>query len=136
MVDAMKLIRVLVASAALLSATAAFADKAEKAPPRDEVSQADAERFLAFFEKFVSAVVVNKDNCPKMAGAIGEVIDANTDVIKMANDAKAAKKKLPRAIEDKMMARVKDMTPAMQKCGKDEKVKEAVGRLDPKQPKK
>ena len=78
------------------------------------------------------AVVANKDHCPQMAKAINTVIDANTDTIKMANEAKAKGKKLPQAIEDKMMARVKEMMPAMRKCGGDKDVKDATKRLEAK----
>lgn len=126
----MKLLRVLVMFAVVAgSARGALADP----QARKEVSQAEAEKFLAFFDKFVDAVVANKDHCPKMATALNGVIDANQDVIKMANEAKAAKKQLPKAVEDKMMARVKEMMPAMQKCGADKDVKAAVSRLDQKQ---
>lgn len=109
---------------------------AEKEPEkRPEVSQAEGEKFLEFFNKFVDAVIQNKDDCKKMAGAINVVIDAHSDVVKKANEAKAAKKKLPRKLEDQMMARVKEMIPAMQKCGADKEVKAAVGRLDPEKKK-
>jgi hypothetical protein len=121
----MKLFRVVVLIAALGGVAAA--DKEEK---RDEVPQADAEKFQAFFNKFVDAVVQNKDACPKMATAIHQVIDANIDVVKKANDARKAKKKLPKAIEEKMQARVKEMMPAMQKCGSDKAVQDAITRLD------
>ena len=127
---AMKLLRSLVMFAVVATSGAAFADDAKE--KRDEVSAAEAEKFLVFFNKFVDAVIQNKDNCTKMAGSINGVIDANQDVVKKANEAKAAKKKLPKALEDKMMARVKEMIPAMQKCGGDKDVKAAVGRLDPK----
>lgn len=127
MVPAMQFLRAL--SLVAMLAAPAFA---EKEAVRDEVSQADAEKFQAFFNKFVDAVVQNKDACPKMASAINSVIDANQDVIKKANEAKKAKKKLPKAIEDKMMARVKEMMPAMQKCGPDKAVQDAIARMDAK----
>ena len=128
----MKLLRVLVMFAVVATSGLAFADEPKGGEKRDEVSAAEAEKFLGFFNKFVDAVIQNKENCAKMAGAINGVIDANQDIVKKANEAKAAKKKLPKALEDKMMARVKEMIPAMQKCGGDKDVKTAVGRLDPK----
>lgn len=109
---------------------------ADKGVERDEVPAAEAERFMTFFNKFVDAVVQNKDNCDKMASSITEVINANAEVVKRANEAKAAKKKLPKVYEDKMMARVKEMIGPMQKCGSNKDVKAAVGRLDPKNEKK
>ena len=102
----------------------------EVKPAKDEVPAADAEKFLAFFNQFADAVIQNKDNCPKMATSINAVIDANEDVIKKANEMKAANKKLPKAIEDKMTARLKDMFPAMVKCKDDAAVKTAMKRME------
>ncbi|HEU0033629.1 MAG TPA: hypothetical protein VFQ53_23540 [Kofleriaceae bacterium] len=128
----MKLLRTLT-MIALLGASTASTVYADTAPAKkDEVSQADAEKFMTFFNKFVDAVVQNKDNCPKMASSLNTLIDQNKDIIKMANDYKAAKKKLPKDVEDKMMARVKEMMPAMQKCGADKDVQAAISRMDPK----
>ena len=125
----MKLVRVFTMVAVLGTATIAAADKEA---PRDEVSQADADKFLGFFGKFVDAVVGNKDNCTKMAGSINGVIDGNAEILRKANEARAANKKLPKAIEEKMMARVKEMMPAMQKCGSDKDVQAAIARMDKK----
>ncbi len=126
----MTLLRVLSVLVALgLTTTTALADEKKK---REEVSQADGERLLAFFGKFVDAIVQNKDNCGKMAKDVNGVIDVNPDAVKLANDAKAANKQLPKALEEKMMARVKELMPAMQKCGADKDVKSAIARLDKK----
>jgi len=111
-----------------LTGTAVADDKKK----REEVSQADGEKLLAFFGKFVDAIVQNKDNCGKMAKDVNGVIDANQDAVKLASDAKAANKQLPKALEEKMMARVKELMPAMQKCGGDKDVKAAIARLDKK----
>jgi len=119
--------------AVVASSGVAFAKEEEK---REEIPAAEAEKFLGFFNKFVDAVITNKENCAKMAGSINGVIDGHKDIVAKANEAKAAKKKLPKALEEKMMARVKEMIPAMQKCGSDKDVKAAVGRLDPKAEKK
>ncbi len=112
----------------VLSKSAGADDKGK----RVEVSQADGEKLLAFFGKFVEAIVQNKDNCGKMAKDVTSVIDANLDAVKLASEAKAANKALPKALEEKMMARVKELMPAMQKCGNDKDVKAAIGRLDKK----
>jgi hypothetical protein len=125
----MQLVARLFVVLALLVPSVAFADKEGD---RKEVTAADAEKFLGFFNKFVDAVVASKDNCPKMATSLNAVVDANLDTVKRANDAKAANQKLPKAIEEKMMARVKEMMPAMQKCGSDKEVQKAIARLEPK----
>lgn len=110
---------------------------AAEAPPtpapeakRVEISKAEGDKFLAFFNTFVDAIITNKEDCPKMATSINGIIDKNQALIKKANDAKAAGKKLPKAIEEKMMARVKEMMPAMQKCGPDKDVQLALSRMD------
>ena len=121
---------------AILAATTVASAEAPAAPPAQdaEISKADADKFLAFFNSFVDAIVQNKDNCPKMAASLNGVIDKNKALIKKANDAKAAGKKLPKALEEKMMARVKEMMPAMQKCGADKDVQAALQRMDEKAP--
>lgn len=126
----MKVLRTLSMIAVLLGTSVAFAEAPAKKEDK-EVSQADAEKFLAFFNKFVDAIVQNKDNCPKMASAINTVIDANLDIIKKANEAKAQKKDLPKPMKEKMMARVKETMPAMAKCGEDAEVKKAIERMKP-----
>lgn len=147
----MKMLRSLTMIAALATSTVAFADtpppakapaadkkapapvadkKAPPAPVKEEISQADAEAFLAFFNKVADAMVVNKDDCTKLAAAINKLTDDNAPLLKKANDAKSSGKKLPKALEDKMMARVKDMMPAMQKCQADKGVNDAMKRMD------
>lgn len=113
-----------------LTSSTGFADKPAK-PAKDEISAVEAEKFLVFFNQFADAVVKNKDDCAKMAGAINGVIDQNLALIKQANDAKAANKKLPKAVEEKMSARLKDMFPAMSKCKQDAGVMTAMKRLAP-----
>ena len=139
---------------ALLAGSAAYADTApskgagstaptadKKAPPSDskpaptpapaEISSADAEKFLAFFNKFADVMVANKDDCTKMAAGLNKVIDQNQAMIKMANESKNSGKKLPKAVEDKMMKRVmSDVAPAMQKCQSDQGVMDAMKRMD------
>ena len=107
----MKLVRTFTMITALAGATLAYADTKpptpapaadKKAPPpaaAPEVSQADAEKFLVFFNKLVDTVVANKDDCTKLAAGINGVIDGNKDMIAKANEAKAAGKKLPKALE-------------------------------------
>ena len=128
MVRGMTWLRLLCVVAILGAGTTASADDKKK---REEVSQADGEKMLAFFGKFVDSIVQNKDNCAAMAKAVTTVIETNQDAVKLANDAKKANKVLPKALEEKMMARVKELMPAMQKCGGDKDVKDAIKKLEP-----
>jgi len=123
----MKLVYASLLALALASSTA-HADTKKV----EEISQADGEKFMAFFNKFVDLIVANKDNCPKMASGLNALIDANLDIIKKANESKKAGKRLPKALEEKMMARVKETMPAMAKCGEDKDVKSAIDRMKPK----
>lgn len=105
-----------------------------KTVAKKELSPQEAEKFLAFFNKFVDGVVAAKEDCVKMAATINSLIDANQDLIKKANAAKAEGKDLPQAAKDKMMARVKEMMPGMQKCGADAKVQAAMKRMEENKP--
>jgi hypothetical protein len=105
-----------------------------KAPPGDakkaEVAPPDVEKFLAFFNKFVDTVVAAKEDCAKLTKDINVLIDANGDMLKKIQEAKAANKDLPQAAKDKMMGRVKEMMPAMQKCQADAGFQAAMKRMD------
>jgi hypothetical protein len=109
-------------------------DKKTPAPAvvdkKEEISTADAEKFLVFFNKIADAMVANKDDCAKLSASLNSIIDTNAALLKKANEAKTSGKKLPKALEDKMMARVKDMMPAMQKCQSDKGVMDAMKRMD------
>jgi hypothetical protein len=98
--------------------------------PKEEISTAEAEKFLAFFNKIADAMVANKDDCTKLAASLNKLIDTNKDLLKKANEATASGKQLPKSLEEKMKARVPDMMPAMQKCQSDKGVMDAMQRMD------
>jgi len=113
-------------------AVPAFADG--KKPKAEQIAQADADKYLAFFNKLTDAIVANKDNCARMASAMNAVIDANQEIIKKVAEAQAAGKRLPKSAEEKMAARTREMIPAMNKCGNDPDVKAAIKRIDTGKP--
>jgi hypothetical protein len=147
----MSIMRTFTMLAALTASTAVYADKpappaakpaekpvaakpAEKpAPAKTPLSEAEAQRFYAFFDKLVSVVVTNKDDCVKMAAGVNAHIDASQALLKDANDAKAAGKELPQAIKDKIAKKSTDeLLPAMKaKCASDKAVGDAFMRLKP-----
>ena len=131
----MKLIRTISLSLALAAtASTAFADDAKKpapAPKTDETpAKADVDKFLVFFDKLVDIVVKDKDSCPTMAADLNKHIDGNQDVLKAGAEAKAKGMKLPKEAQDHMMASVKKMMAAAQKCGNDKDVQAAMQRMD------
>jgi ElaB/YqjD/DUF883 family membrane-anchored ribosome-binding protein len=97
----------------------------------DDVSQTDADKFMAFFDKFIDTIVADKDSCPKMAADINKLIDANSDLLKKANEAQKAGKKLPKASEDHMKESSKKIGDAMNKCAGDKGVQAALERMKP-----
>jgi hypothetical protein len=154
----MTTIRAFTIIAALASASAALADpapakkpdapaKAPAAPAapapatdkpaaskKEVVSDADAQKFLAFFDKLVSIVVANQDDCTKMAAGINGHMDANQPLIKAANDARSSNKDLPPTVKEKIEKRAKeDFVPALtKKCAQDQGVQNALMRMGAK----
>jgi tRNA U34 5-carboxymethylaminomethyl modifying GTPase MnmE/TrmE len=101
-------------------------------PARAEtISDADAQRFVTFFEKFIAIVVANQNDCPKMATGIHAHLDANAALLKQMADARAQKKQLPPAVKAKMEQKVKnELAPALQKCAQDKAVQAALARME------
>ena len=116
-----------IAVAVVLGASPALAET-KALPKAEEVAAADAERILEFFNRFADTIIANKDECKKLAGAVNVFVDANGDNIRKAKEIKDGKKRLPKAIEEKMMARLKEMVPAVQKCQRDPDVRKALER--------
>jgi hypothetical protein len=107
--------------------------KATPTPTKDkagEISAADADKYLAFFNKLMDAIVQNKNDCKRMGVAMNQTIDANQEIIKKIASERAAGKKYPKGMQEKMEARVGDMVAPMSKCGEDKDVKAAIGRIN------
>jgi hypothetical protein len=107
---------------------------AKTTPPSDtkraEVAPADVEQFLVFFNKFVDTVVAAKEDCAKLTKDVNALIDANAALVKKFQEAKAANKELPQSAKDKMMSRVKEMMPALNKCSQDPGFTAAMKRME------
>lgn len=140
MVPPMKLLRLFTIASALAAGSAAYADKpapppakaAEPADGKKPLSEAEAQKFYAFFEKLVSVCAANKDDCTKMAGAINAHIDANQALLKQADEYKSQGRELPPAVKEKIVKLTKEqLQPAMQKCGTDKAVQDALMRMKP-----
>ena len=127
----MKLVMSLVI--ALAAASPAFAQGDKPQEPQQapaEVTPNEARSWMLLFDKVVDTVVVNKDDCGKMATALNAIVDANQDTIAMARDAKAKGKKLPQQAQQHMIDGARRMLGALDKCGRDEKVGAAFRRID------
>ena len=123
----MKLVR-RVSIALALAAAPAAAQPDKQAPA--EVTPSEATAWISVFDKVVDTVVADRADCPKMAGDLNAVIDANQDAIKIARDAKAKGKKLPTSAQQHMLDGMRRMVGALDKCGNDDKVGAAFKRID------
>jgi len=125
--DKMQLVR-RVAIAIALTAGVAAAQPDKQAPA--EVTPSEARAWITLFDKVVDAVVVNKDDCTKMATTLNGLIDANQEAIAIARDAKAKGKKLPASAQQHMLDSMRRMVAALDKCGRDDNVAAAFKRID------
>jgi len=105
--------------------------KPDKSEKKDLVSDADAKRFAAFFDKLVAIVVATQEDCVKMAAGINCHIDANQALINDLNDPKNKDKELPPAVKERIQKKARDeLTPAIiKKCGADKGVEAAFNRM-------
>ena len=101
------------------------------AEKKELVPDAEAQRFVAFFDKLVSIVVATQEDCVKMATGINGHIDANQALIKEMNDPKNKTRELAPAIKEKIQKKVRDeLTPAItKKCSTDKGVEAAFNRM-------
>jgi hypothetical protein len=104
----------------------------DKPPARQTLSDAEAQKFVVFFEKLVTIAVDNQDDCARMATAFNAHIDANQALIKQAHEARSQGKELPPAVKQKLEGKTKDFQQALtKKCGNDKTVQAALMRIAP-----
>lgn len=106
---------------------AAFAES-----KNEPVSDAEAQRYLAFFDQVVTTVSATKDNCPKMAGDLTKLFDQNTKVIEEASKAKEAGKQLPKAYDQRIKAGAVKLFEDLKTCKDDDAVRGVFKRFDKK----
>jgi hypothetical protein len=98
--------------------------------PAQEVSADEAKTWLALFDKIVDAVVTHRNDCSTMAGDLNAIINVNQNAIRIAREAKEKGKQLPVSAHQHMLDGTRRMVAALDKCGRDEKVGAAFGRID------
>ena len=101
---------------------------ADDKPPQ-EMSAADTQKWVGFFDKLVDTVV-KANTCDKLADDVNKLVAVNQDAIGTAKAAHAAGRKLPQSAQQHMMEGVKKMVPGLQKCGQEDKVRAAFAKLD------
>ena len=101
-------------------------------PKQEYVSDADAARFLTFFDQIVDTVSSTKEDCGKMAKSLVALFDANQKVIDDSNKAKSDGKKLPKAADDHVTAGAQKLVADLKTCAPDRVVQDAFKRLDRK----
>jgi hypothetical protein len=123
----MKLLRI-IPLALVLAAGVAHAD-GSGGGGGGNVASDDVKRWLVFWDKLVDTVVTDKDACPKMGTDVNALIDANKDLLAMAQKAKADGKQLPADAQQHMKDSLPKLMSGMMNCAKDATVKGAFQRL-------
>jgi len=93
------------------------------------VSQADVDQYLAFFDKFVSYIEADQNDCDKMAKDLSAHLDASHALLLKAKAAHEAGKTLPEAARQHIMSTAPKMAPGVQKCNSNEKVMAALQKI-------
>ena len=105
----------------------ASADAPKPTETKSEASKADVDKWTAFFDKTVDIVVADKADCNKMAGDLTKHIDANQEILKKAQEAKAKGQTLPKDAQDHMAAGAQKLFTALkEKCLNDKGVQAAI----------
>jgi hypothetical protein len=92
-------------------------------------SDADVKRYLVFWDKLVDTVVNDKDTCPKMGTDMNALIDANKDLLAIAQKAKADGKQLPPDAAQHIKDSLPKLMGPIMGCKDDPTVKAAIQRL-------
>lgn len=110
---------------------AASAPADGEVPPADgEVPPADARRILGVFDRVADVMIAHRASCPRLAAELGALVAREQRAIRRAAAARAGGRRLPRATQERMLARVADVLPALRNCGHDPRVRLALQRLD------
>jgi len=104
-------------------------DPAKDAKAGTPVSQADVDQYLAFFDKFVSYIDADQNDCEKMAKDLSAHLDASHALLLKAKAAHEAGKTLPEAARQHIMATAPKMAPGVQNCNSNEKVMAALQKI-------
>ena len=90
---------------------------------------ADVQKYLALIDKIVDTAVADQNDCPKMGKDLSALIDANKDVLEMAQKKRAEGKKLPADAQKHVQESVRKMMPAIGKCHTDKDVQAALQKM-------
>jgi hypothetical protein len=126
----MQLVRTLSMILALAGASTVHAQTKpppeKAAPAREELGKADADRVEKFLGELHAAAVKHQDACPKMATALGAVLDKHLRAVqKLAESGKD----MPQAAKDRSKKKLEELSAALAKCQDDKGVQSAWLRL-------
>ena len=101
-------------------------------PKQEFVSDADAAKFVVFFDQIVDIVATTKEDCGKMAKSLVSLFDANQKLIDDSNKAKSDGKKLPKAADEHVSTGAQKLVTDLKTCAADKAVQDAFKRLERK----
>jgi len=102
---------------------------AAKDTSKTDISPADVQQYLAFFDKFVGYIDADQNDCDKMAKDLSAHLDASHALLMKAKAAHDAGKTLPEAARQHIMSTAPKMATGAQKCNSNEKVTAALQKI-------
>ena len=124
------MIRSLVAAGVLIGALSVSDHAlATPTPAAGEISAADTAKLVAFFDKVLVAMLAQKDDCTKMAGAVDAVVTSNAALLRSVMKQLAAGKVVPKDAEAKLTERMSKEAKSLEKCAADPAVEAAMKRI-------
>ena len=101
----------------------------DPAAPKTDVGPTEVKEYLAFFDKFVSYIEADQNDCDKMAKDLSAHLDASHALLMKAKAAHDAGKTLPESARQHIMGTAPKMAPGVQKCNSNEKVMAALQKI-------
>jgi peptidyl-prolyl cis-trans isomerase A (cyclophilin A) len=102
---------------------------ATPAPAATELSAADTAKLVAFFDKLLTAMLAQKDDCAKMASAVDGMVTSNAAMLRSVMKQLAGGKVVPKDVEAKLSERMAKETKSLEKCAADAGVEAAMKRI-------
>jgi len=96
----------------------------------EDLPAPDAAKLVAFFDKVIAAMVANKSDCPKMAGAIDQLVTANATMLRSTMKQLAAGKTVPKDAEAHITELMTKHAGDLTACASDVAVGKAMARME------
>jgi hypothetical protein len=130
----MRALRTLTLLIALASTSTAHAQA--EVGPAPEISGADADKLIAYYNELIDEAAKHAGDCGALATALDGVVNRHLNTIQMTWAAKKAKKAVPKDVQAKLDARQGELVGALRGCWANDRVKAVFQRMKPPAEKK